>query len=137
MTQELPDNNYLTWRRVEQLPTDALSQIDYGHTRHCERFTLDIEDWIEVCLGQLKSSRVFWKIWVGVYTWPSENLQIDSSFFASYRTHTMNDFASLRIFMIQGRRTQRKQNHWLLIEFLLLLCPWIYLLTDKYISKPC
>jgi len=22
--------------KLEQLPTDALSQIDYGHTRHCE-----------------------------------------------------------------------------------------------------
>ena len=29
----------------EQMPTDALSQIDYGHTRHCE-------DCKDVCLCQ-------------------------------------------------------------------------------------
>ena len=33
--------------------------------------------------------------------------QIDRSFFASYGTHAMNYFASLEIFMRQGRRTQR------------------------------
>ena len=36
-----------------------------------------------------------------------KNLQIDRSFFASYGTHAMNHFASLGIFMRQGRWTQR------------------------------
>ena len=40
-----------------------------------------------------------------------KNLQIDSSFFAAYGTHAMNDFVSLEIFMRQGRRVQRKQIH--------------------------
>ena len=35
------------------------------------------------------------------------NLQIHRLFFASYGTHTMNYFASLGIFMRQGRRAQR------------------------------
>ena len=40
--------------RLNKLDTDALSQIDYGHSRHCE-------DWKEVCLCQLKTPKVFWK----------------------------------------------------------------------------
>ena len=49
--------------RLNKLDTDALSQIDYGHSRHCE-------DWKEVCLCQLKTPKVFWKIWVRVpYGW--------------------------------------------------------------------
>ena len=35
MTQELP-KKHKEAGLSEQLPTDALSQIDYGHTRHCE-----------------------------------------------------------------------------------------------------
>ena len=42
---------------------------------------------------------------------PKNHLQIDRSFFAFYRTHFMNYFASLGIFMHQGHRMQRKQNH--------------------------
>ena len=42
---------------------------------------------------------------------PKNHLQINRSFFAFYRTHFMNYFASSGIFMHQGRRTQRKQNH--------------------------
>ena len=42
-----------------------------------------------------------------------KNLQIDRSFFASYGMHALNYFVSLGIFMRQGRRTQRQQNHWL------------------------
>ena len=42
---------------------------------------------------------------------PKNHLQIDPSFFAFYRTHFMNYFASLGIFMHQGHRMQRKQNH--------------------------
>ena len=34
-TQELPKKHHEAGPS-EQLPTDALSQIDYGHTRHCE-----------------------------------------------------------------------------------------------------
>ena len=37
--------------------------------------------------------------------------QIDRSIFASYGTHAMNFCASLGIFMHQGRRMQRQQNH--------------------------
>ena len=40
--------------KLEQLPKDALSQIDYWHR------------WKNVCLCQLKTLRVFWKIWVAV-----------------------------------------------------------------------
>ena len=36
---------------AEQLPTDILSQIDYGQTRHCED-----------CLCQRTTQRAFWKI---------------------------------------------------------------------------
>ena len=43
-----------------QLPTDALSQIDYGHTKHCED-----------CLCQQTTQRAFWKIFVGVCVWLS------------------------------------------------------------------
>ena len=35
MTQELPKKHNEAVPS-EQLPTDALSQINYGHTRHCE-----------------------------------------------------------------------------------------------------
>ena len=45
----------------EQLSTDALSQIDYRHTKHCE-------DWF--C--QRTTQRAFLKIWVGVCVWLSE-----------------------------------------------------------------
>ena len=34
-TQELPKKHHEAGL-PEQLPTDALSQIDFGHTRHCE-----------------------------------------------------------------------------------------------------
>ena len=37
--------------------------------------------------------------------------------FASYRAHAMNFCESLGIFMHQGCRTQRKQNHWLRLLF--------------------
>ena len=37
------------------------------------------------------------------------HVQIDGSIFASYRMHAMNYFASLRIFIHQGRKTQRQQ----------------------------
>ena len=36
-----------------------------------------------------------------------KHLQIDRSMFASHATHAMNYFASLALFMRQGRRTQR------------------------------
>ena len=39
-------------------------------------------------------------------------VQINRSIFASYGMHAMNYFASLRIFMHQGHRMQRQQNHW-------------------------
>ena len=42
----------------------------------------------------------------------AKTLQINWSFFASYGTHAMIYFASLGIFMQQGRRMQRQQNHW-------------------------
>ena len=48
----------------EQLPSDALSQIDYGHTRLCDYCK-------EVCFCQRTTQRVFRKIWVGVYVWVS------------------------------------------------------------------
>ena len=35
-TQELPKKHHEAGS-PEQLPTNALSQIDYGHTRHCKR----------------------------------------------------------------------------------------------------
>ena len=54
MTQELPKKDSEEWP-PEQLPTDALSQIDYGLTRHCED-----------CLCRWTMQRAFWKIWVGV-----------------------------------------------------------------------
>ena len=41
------------------LPTNALSQIDYGPIRHCE-------DCKEVCLWQRTTQKEFWKIRVGV-----------------------------------------------------------------------
>ena len=43
-----------------QLPTDALSQIDYGHTKHCED-----------CSCQQTTQRAFWKIFVRVCVWLS------------------------------------------------------------------
>ena len=43
-TQELPEKHHEAGP-PERLPTAALSQIDYGHTRHCE-------DCKEVCLCQ-------------------------------------------------------------------------------------
>ena len=42
MTQELPKKHYEAGL-PEQQPTGALSQIDYGHNRHCE-------DCKEICL---------------------------------------------------------------------------------------
>ena len=52
--------NYLrSNHETEQLPPDALSQIDYGHTRHCE-------DCKEVCVCQRTTQRAFKKIWTGV-----------------------------------------------------------------------
>lgn len=54
-TQELPKKHHETGTR-KKLPTDALSQIDYEHTRH-------YEDSKEVRLCQ---QRAFWKIYVGV-----------------------------------------------------------------------
>ena len=47
---------------LEQLTTDALSQIDYGNTRNCE-------DCKEFCWCQEKTQRTFWKICVGVCAW--------------------------------------------------------------------
>ena len=61
MTQELPKKHHKAGPR-EQLPTDALSQIDCRHTRQCE-------DCKEVCLCQWTMQRAFQKIWVGVCTW--------------------------------------------------------------------
>ena len=43
-----------------QLPTDALSQIDYRHTEHCED-----------CSCQQTTQGAFWKIFVGVCVWLS------------------------------------------------------------------
>ena len=57
-TQELPKKHHEAGS-PEQLPTDALSQIDYGHTRHCK-------DCKEVCLSQRTTQKAFWKIWVWV-----------------------------------------------------------------------
>ena len=58
-TQELPKKHNEA-RLPEQPPTDALSQIDYRHTRHCED-----------CLCQWTMQRALWKIWVGVSLWLS------------------------------------------------------------------
>ena len=49
-TQELPKKHNEA-ETPEQQPTDALSQIDYGHNRHCEN-----------CLCQRTTQSVFWKI---------------------------------------------------------------------------
>ena len=62
-TQELP-KKYHESGLPEWLPTDALSQIDYWHTVHCEGCK-------EVCLSQWTTQRAFWKICVGVCTWLS------------------------------------------------------------------
>ena len=56
MTQELPKEHNEAGP-PEQLPSDTLSQIDYGHTRHCE-------DCKEVCLCQRTTQRAFWKFWI-------------------------------------------------------------------------
>ena len=48
-TQELPKKHHEAGP-PEQLPTDALSQIDYGHTRRCK-------DCKEVCLCQRTTQR--------------------------------------------------------------------------------
>ena len=56
MTQELPKKHYEAGP-PEQLPTGALSQIDYGHTRHCE-------DCKDNCLCQRATQRAFWKLCV-------------------------------------------------------------------------
>ena len=54
-TQELPKKHDEAGSPEDNdLPTDALSQIDYGHIRHCED-----------CLYQRTTQRTFWKIWVG------------------------------------------------------------------------
>ena len=60
-TQELPKKHHEAGP-PGQLPTDVLSQIDYGHTRHGK-------DCKEVCLCQRTTQRAFWKIWVGVCAW--------------------------------------------------------------------
>ena len=62
-TQELPKKHHDAGL-LEQLPTDALPQIDYWHTVHCEGCK-------EVCLRQRTTQRAFWKICVGVRTWLS------------------------------------------------------------------
>ena len=49
----------------------------------------------------------------GYSTKKSSNRSIIIFFFASYGMQAMNYFVSLRIFMLQGRRTQREQNHWI------------------------
>lgn len=49
---------------LEQLTTDALSQIDYGNTRHCENCK-------ELCWCQETTQRTFWKICVAVWAWLS------------------------------------------------------------------
>jgi len=45
-------------------------------------------------------------------------VQVDQSIFASYGTHAMNYFGSLEIFIRQGRRMQRIQNHSIFYLFL-------------------
>ena len=62
-TQELPKKHHEAGL-PEQLPTDALPQIDNWHTIHCEGCK-------EVCLRQRTMQRAFWKIYVGVCTWLS------------------------------------------------------------------
>ena len=47
-------------RPPEQLSTEALSQIDYGHPRHCGDGGC-----------QQSTLRAFWKVWVGVCVWLS------------------------------------------------------------------
>ena len=49
MTQELPKEHNEAGP-PEQLPSDTLSQIDYGHTRLCED-----------CFCQRTMQRAFWK----------------------------------------------------------------------------
>ena len=49
-TQEFPKKHNEAGT-PEQQPTDALSQIDYGHNGHCEN-----------CLCQRTTQRAFWKI---------------------------------------------------------------------------
>ena len=58
-TEKLPKKHNEAGR-PEQLLLDALSQIDYKHTIHCED-----------CLCQQTMQRAFWKNWVGViaYGW--------------------------------------------------------------------
>ena len=55
-TQELPKKHHDA-RMPEQLTTNALSQINYRHTRH-------YEDCKEVCLCQQTMQTAFWKICV-------------------------------------------------------------------------
>ena len=60
-TQELPKKRDEAGSPEDNdLPTDALSQIDYGHIRHCED-----------CLYQRTTKRTFRKIWVGICVWLS------------------------------------------------------------------
>ena len=60
-TQELPKKRDEAGSPEDNdLPTDALSQIDYGHIRHCED-----------CLYQRTTQRTFRKIWVGICVWLS------------------------------------------------------------------
>ena len=62
-TEELPKKHNEAGP-PEQLLPDALSQIDYKHTIHCED-----------CLCQQTMQRAFWKNWVGViaYGWVEDH----------------------------------------------------------------
>ena len=103
-----PTFSALRW--LKQLPTKHYD----GGLNNCLQMHCHNEDWREVGLCQLKMPRVFWKIWVGVWAWLRQKLQIDRSG-SLCRTHAINYFVSLRIFMHRDaeRRGNKITGYWL------------------------
>ena len=98
LPSELPTNKA---GLPEQLPTDILSQIDYGQTRHCED-----------CSCQRTTQRAFWKIWVGVCVW------LSGSRIGSWWKRPWDVLVTLL------------QVHKLLLLFFLRFCKWSQFLTE-------
>ena len=128
--------------------TDALSQIDCRHTRHCKHYK-------EVCLCKRSTQRAFWEIWVGVCAWLGERWP-PPRFKTLHRLCCLNFVHCGTVTDNSLRDTERKtcssssQCQFLMVQFSeiayqmscsrwnSLICPfWLQSLFSSYMKQTC
>ena len=97
---------YTFWYRVSKVPFKVICRISELLTKYVIKVSFFW--WVFITQQTLyaqKNNNPYSLIFMCIFS------TLLSMYFMSYRMHAINYFASLGIYMRQGRRTQRQQNH--------------------------